>query len=133
MNLIDSYNSLQEACDTDCDTFSRPGILGILLLKSPPSTHRNLTTSKKGTKGSIVVSVVAVVLLYSIRKKSNASSRFNLSQDRALFLFFRIATHEPILELSLVLNLADTLQFPIIRCTVKTVFDKSEPTKNKKY
>ena len=61
LNHIDSYNSWQEPCDTDCDTFLRPEILGILLLKSHPRTHRNLTTSKKGTKGSVVVAGVLVV------------------------------------------------------------------------
>ena len=43
-----SYQGWQEACDTLCDTFLRLGVFGILRLKSHPSTHRNLTTSKKG-------------------------------------------------------------------------------------
>ncbi|MDA8723996.1 hypothetical protein N9M90_04295, partial [Alphaproteobacteria bacterium] len=55
LNTIDIYNSWQEACDTPCDTFLRLGILGILLLKAHPSAHRNLTTSKKGAKGSVGV------------------------------------------------------------------------------
>ena len=55
LNFIASYNSFQEVCDTDCDTFLRLGILGILLLKSHPSTHRNLTTSQNGIKGLAVV------------------------------------------------------------------------------
>ena len=55
LNFIAIYNSFQEACDTDCDTFLRPGILGILLLKSHPCTYRNLTTSQNGNKGLVAV------------------------------------------------------------------------------
>jgi len=58
LNLIDSHNYLQAACDTDCDTFLRLRILGFLPLKPHPSTHRNLTTSKKGLKGQLFVIVV---------------------------------------------------------------------------
>jgi len=54
LNIIHSYQGWQEACDTLCDTFLRLGIFGILRLKSHPSNHRNLTTSKKGGKGRLL-------------------------------------------------------------------------------
>ena len=55
LNLKLSYKSWQDSCDTLCDTSSKSRILGFLPVKSIPSTHRNLTTSKKGAKGSGVV------------------------------------------------------------------------------
>jgi hypothetical protein len=66
---------------------------------APPSTHRNLTTSKKGTKGSVVVLVVCPA--------QNINEELSLKPDKpfaGLGLRENLSVHEAVCYLSVLLR-----------------------------